>query len=251
MPWASATDSKPHAPGETPREGRAETPVRVLVLGGEPCDHARRRATIAAAAGLGLYEADCAALGGSTPRGPDVVLIQLDPRAPDGEHRLREAREVWKPAPVLVVSESADLEANRDLVRKGARGVIGKDREREQLVTAIRKVTEGEIWLSRGCLSRIVDKMASSTSGLPHLRPARQLAKLTEREHEVVALIAEGLHNRAIAKKLGIADNTVRHHLTAIFAKLGVADRLELAVYALRHRIAASGRRTAAPRRRA
>jgi DNA-binding NarL/FixJ family response regulator len=59
----------------------------------------------------------------------------------------------------------------------------------------------------------------------------------------VVALIAEGLHNRAIAQQLGITENTVRHHLTAVYGKLGVADRLELAVHALRQRAAGRGRK--------
>mgnify|MGYP001040433458 CR=1 FL=1 len=134
--------------------------------------------------------------------------------------------------------------AYRALVRKGARGVVRKHREADHLGTAIRKVSAGEIWLSRGGLSRLVDDMATSADVHPH-PPQRGGAfmSLTEREREVAALIAEGLHNRAIAARLGITENTVRHHLTAIYGKLGVADRLELAVHALRHRTGVRSRK--------
>jgi DNA-binding NarL/FixJ family response regulator len=120
---------------------------------------------------------------------------------------------------------------------------LRRSREAEQLGTAIRKVSDGEIWLSRGCLSRLIDDMAASAGPGTHARAGGALGSLTDREREVVALIAEGMHNRAISQKLGITENTVRHHLTAIYGKLGVADRLELAVFALRQRGGARGRR--------
>jgi DNA-binding NarL/FixJ family response regulator len=167
---------------------------------------------------------------------PDVVVLEVDARRDDAVEAVREATAKWQPAPLLVVTASEDRSRNRMLVRAGARGVVTHSRQAEQLVNALHRVRDGEIWLTRSCLTQLIDEMAASHPLPAHLATAEGLDRLTEREREVVALIAQGMHNKAIASELGITDHTVRHHLTAIFAKLGVADRLELAVYAFRHR---------------
>jgi DNA-binding NarL/FixJ family response regulator len=167
---------------------------------------------------------------------PDVVLLEVDARSEDADTAVREAAAKWRPVPVLVVTASEDRARNRRLVRAGARGVVTSSRQVEQLANALRRVHDGEIWLARGCMSQLIDDMVAADHPMPdHLATPEGLDRLTEREREVVALIAQGMHNKAIAADLGITDHTVRHHLTAIFAKLGVADRLELAVYAFRH----------------
>lgn len=167
---------------------------------------------------------------------PDVVLLEMDARLSSAEATVRELLGKWKPAPLLVLTECEDRACNRRLVRAGARGVVTQSRQNDHLVTALRRVHDGEIWLARGCMSQLIDEMVSADHpSPPHLATSRGLESLTDRERDVVELIARGLHNKAIATELGITDHTVRHHLTAIFAKLGVADRLELAVYAFRH----------------
>lgn len=172
---------------------------------------------------------------------PDVVLLDVDARHDGAAAAVREAVAKWRPAPVLVLTDCEDRPLNRRLVRSGARGVVTRSRQGEQLVSALHRVHDGEIWLGRSCMSQLIDEMAAASRPPAHLATAEGLERLTERERDVVALIAQGMHNKAIAGELGITDHTVRHHLTAIFAKLGVADRLELAVYAFRHRNA--GRR--------
>lgn len=168
---------------------------------------------------------------------PQVVLLGVDANRDDAVDAVREAAAKWRPAPVLALTASEDRSRNRQLVRAGARGVVTESRQAGQLISAIHRVRDGEIWLARTCMSQLIDELAASSEPLPaHLATAEGLDRLTERERDVVALIARGMHNKAIAGELGITDHTVRHHLTAIFAKLGVSDRLELAVYALRHR---------------
>ena len=237
----SAREKRP-GPGEaTSGDAVAGEPLCVLVLASDAGERARLATQIGATRGLASRQDGA---GGDPVRvAPDVVLLLLDPHALDADAVLRDAVERWKPAPVLVLTDSGDDAANRDLVRKGARGVVRRAREAEHLVTALRKVSEGEIWLPRGCLSRLVDDMAGTAGAAAQPRAHGALASLTEREREVVARIAEGMHNRAIAARLGITENTVRHHLTAIYGKLGVADRLELAVFALRHAGGVRGRR--------
>jgi DNA-binding NarL/FixJ family response regulator len=234
VPVASARENDPESTDETPADTGTGTSLRVLVLGADAAERLRLGKEIGATRGL-----SCSELDGTAGPAPDVVLLALDPNEPGADGTMRAAIDAWSPAPILVWSDSDDQQTPLALVRKGARGVVRKHREADHLGTAIRKVSAGEIWLSRGCLSRLIDDMATTADGHPQ-PPHRsgEFSVLTEREREVVALIAEGLHNRAIAQKLGITENTVRHHLTAVFGKLGVADRLELAVYALRHRLA-------------
>ena len=192
----------------------------MLVLGADAAERLQLGAQIGAMRGL-----SCCAFAGTPGRGasspvPDVVLLVLDPDEPGADGVLRAALDAWKPAPILVLSDSDNQQTTLALVRKGARGIVRKHREADYLGTAIRKVSAGEIWLSRGGLSRLIDDMATAADEHPH-PPHRSgmFSTLTEREREVVALIAEGLHNRAIAQQLGITENTVRHHLTAVYGK--------------------------------
>ena len=244
VPVVSARENDPAVTDEMPGDTAAGTSLRVLVLGADAAERLHLGNEIGATRGLSCCEFEGGRGGGASSPVPDVVLLVLDPNVPGADGTLRAAIDAWKPAPVLVWSDGDDQQTALALVRKGARGVVRKHREAEHLGTAIRKVSGGEIWLSRGCLSRLIDDMATTADAQPH-PPHRSgvFSTLTEREREVVALIAEGLHNRAIAQKLGITENTVRHHLTAVYGKLGVADRLELAVYALRQRVAVRGRK--------
>ena len=244
MPMASARENDPECTAETPDDAAAGASLCVLVLGADAAERLQLGAQIGAMRGL-----SCCACAGTPGRGasgpvPDVVLLVLDPDEPGADGVLRAALDAWKPAPILVLSDSDNQQTTLALVRKGARGIVRKHREADYLGTAIRKVSAGEIWLSRGGLSRLIDDMATTADEHPH-PPHRSgmFSTLTEREREVVALIAEGLHNRAIAQRLGITENTVRHHLTAVYGKLGVADRLELAVHALRHRVGGRSRK--------
>jgi len=238
VPVVSARENDPDASDETLGDPAGGASLYVLALGGNAAEREQLGKDIGATPGLSCY-----AFENSPGPAPDVVLLLLDPNEPGADGTLRAAIDAWKPAPILVWSDSDDQQTTLALVRKGARGVVRKHREADHLGTAIRKVSAGEIWLSRGCLSRLIDDMATTAEIHPNLPHRSEVfSALTEREREVVALIAEGLHNRAIARKLGITENTVRHHLTAVFGKLGVADRLELAVYALRHRYAGRNR---------
>jgi DNA-binding NarL/FixJ family response regulator len=213
--------------------------LAVLLIGaGEPVSIATRQLLAGDSGICGIGHALASASEASGPmQHPDVVVLQVDARRDDAVDAVREAAAKWHPAPVLALTASEDRSRNRQLVRAGARGVVTESRQAGQLISAIHRVRDGEIWLARTCMSQLIDELAASSEPLPaHLATAEGLDRLTERERDVVALIARGMHNKAIAGELGITDHTVRHHLTAIFAKLGVSDRLELAVYALRHR---------------
>ena len=132
-------------------------------------------------------------------------------------------------ARLLLVTALTDPDVHRQAVRNGARGIVGKDRSPETLFKAIEKVHEGEVWIER----RMVAEFVAQAAGPGGNRG--RIDSLTRREREVVRLVAEGLKNKQIADRLSVADVTVRHHLTSIFAKLDVADRLSLLVFAFKN----------------
>ena len=212
----------------------AEFPLlTVLVLGGRPMDNAGMRALVSAAEGMRAVDEMSLAtqIDGSDFKRPDVVLLAIDIDDGGADALINAALAQWKPAPILVVASDFDREQAVQLVCAGARGVIDKEQGSHHLAKAIRKVQRGELWLDRVSLSFLVDELAC------HARRPRpvtaRLGLLTVREGEVVTLVTRGLSNKAIARSLNISDNTVRHHLTSIFEKLGVSDRLGLACYAI------------------
>jgi len=193
--------------------------IRVAVVGGLPLYHDATRALLD-------REGFEVAVNGSA----DVVLVDQE----EGPS-IREIRAQYGDARVLVVTANSDHESSAQLVRDGAHGIVSKARTGDHLVAAIRKVHAGEMW---------VDRVVATTLMADLQRPGRRadadrarIASLTARERDVVNLVGEGLQNKAIAERLSISDNTVRHHLTSVFAKLGVTDRLSLVVYAFKHKV--------------
>jgi DNA-binding NarL/FixJ family response regulator len=117
-------------------------------------------------------------------------------------------------------------------------GLVLKEKAAEVLLQAIEKVRAGEVWLDGAMIASVLREMTHTREAQPVNPKSARLALLTEREREVIALVGQGLRNKQVAERLFISETTVRHHLTAIFAKLEVADRLELVIYAYRHGLA-------------
>jgi two-component system, NarL family, nitrate/nitrite response regulator NarL len=164
---------------------------------------------------------------------PDILLLDL--RMPDknGLGVLEEVNFDTLPTRVIVLTAAED---DRDVVRAmrlGARGVVLKESAIDVLVKSIHRVHAGEIWLDSRMTAEMIK--AFSTSSESGARGGKPL--LSEREMEVVQLVAQGFHNKEIGKKLLISEQTVKNHLHNIFDKLGVSDRLELALYAIHHRL--------------
>ena len=116
-------------------------------------------------------------------------------------------------------------------------GVVLKEDAAELLLKAIEKVYKGEAWLDRLTLGNLLWEMSSQEKPTPDPQTKR-ISSLTERERQVINLIAEGLKNRQIAERLFISPTTVTHHLSSIYSKLGVSDRLELVIYAFSNKLA-------------
>lgn len=172
---------------------------------------------------------------------PDIILVDL--KSFSHQVHLESLPELIKSvgkARILLLTDENDSEGNLKAVRLGVMGLVHKNEPAEVLLKAIERVYAGEVWINRAMMARVIDGFwhpARASNNLPD-QQATKIALLTERERETILLIGEGLRNKQIAERLFISEITVRHHLTSIFNKLGVADRLELAIYSYRHGLA-------------
>jgi DNA-binding NarL/FixJ family response regulator len=150
---------------------------------------------------------------------PDIVLLDLKLPGMDGVAVLRPLRAAG--LRVLVLTSATEPSAAAAAVRAGAAGVVYKDIDPAALIRAIRSVHDGNMLLAPGAVGSLVRGSRADT--------------LTAREREVLAGIADGKSNREIARLLRVSEKTVKAHVSAVLAKLGVQDRTQAAVYAVRH----------------
>ena len=176
--------------------------------------------------------ADCAgALAQARALSPDVIVLDLDL---DGTSSLGILADLVKGsgARVLVLSGTRDASQLDAAVLHGARGVVGKDAAADVVLQAIRKLHQGELWLDQGLLGRIFDDMRNPPKRRKADAGADKIASLTAKERQICDLIAAGGGgNKALAQTLFISDHTLRNHLTSIYHKLGVTNRLDLYVF--------------------
>ncbi|HYK90298.1 MAG TPA: response regulator transcription factor [Acidobacteriota bacterium] len=170
---------------------------------------------------------------------PDITLLGVEPDDGQNLDVLPELCSLAEAMSVLVLTGSNDPELHRRAVCLGAIGVLSKDKPAEVLVKAIEKIHAGEAWLDRSMTASVLREMSPRNRARKQDPEEMKIASLTGREREVITLVGEGLKNKQIAERLFISDITVHHHLTSIYSKLEVADRLELLIYAYRNGLAA------------
>ena len=208
----------------------AEAPIRVLVAD----DHAVVREGLRTFLGLqdGIEVVGEAADGEQAVAearrlAPDVVLMDLVMPGLDGVGAMRRLRESLPGARVIVLTSFGDDERLLPAIQAGAAGYLLKDAAPADLARAVRLAHRGEALLDPSVAARLVDALAQP-------RGAAATEPLTPREREVLALVARGFANKRIARELGIAEKTVKTHVGHVLAKLGVADRTQAAVHAVR-----------------
>ncbi len=169
---------------------------------------------------------------------PDILLLDLAmPRLP-GLEVLRELSTTSLETRTILLTAAVEKEQIVEALQVGARGVVSKEAATELLFKAIRTVVGGQYWVGREEVSDLVAALRGLIPTGADERP--RSFGLTRRELEIVAAIVEGCTNRDIAQKFTLSEDTVKHHLTHIFDKLGVSNRLELAMFAVNHRLVAS-----------
>jgi len=164
----------------------------------------------------------------------DVDLVLLDVRMPDGDglQTLRKLREIKPDLPVLMLSGYDNPGFVARSVESGAHGYLVKNIERDDLIDAIRRASGGELIWRREELRR------GSGSATSPRTPVDVELPLTKRESEVLQRVAQGLSNKEIAKVLEISYETVKEHVQHILRKIGVTDRTQAAIWAVRHELA-------------
>jgi two-component system nitrate/nitrite response regulator NarL len=178
---------------------------------------------------------------------PDILLLDLAmPRVP-GIEALRELASANTPVRTILLTASAERPQIIEALQLGARGLVLKESATQVLLKSIAAVMAGSYWVGRESVpdlkQLVLDDAAPEHSAFGY--------GLTRREMQMVTAIVEGSSNREIAQKFNVREDTVKHHLTSIFSKLGVSTRLELALFAIEHRLVARGASTSKARARA
>ena len=169
---------------------------------------------------------------------PEIILLDLDLGGAIALDLIPDLLASASGARIILLTGVRDSAVHRQAVRLGAMGLVLKEKAVEVLFQAIEKVQAGEVWLERSLIANVLGDLTRAREWQPADRERAKHAMLTEREREVIALVGEGLKNQQIAERLYISGTTVRHHLTSIFSKLGLSDRLELLLYAYHHGLA-------------
>jgi len=158
---------------------------------------------------------------------PDVLILDITFRDRSGLELIRELRQENHPVKVIILAGMLDDEQTIETLRLGVQGVLLKSMPARLLLQCIHNVHAGGQWMEKQSLGHAFEKMLKREAG------ARRLATiLTERETEIMCLVAKGLSNREIGERLAIGEGTVKVHVHNIYAKLGIGNRVDLTLYA-------------------
>jgi DNA-binding NarL/FixJ family response regulator len=226
----AATAPKPQAPASVPN------PIKILIADSQAIYRVGIRKIFALEDDLRVVaqaESLGQALAATTRFEPDVVLMEsaLSPN-PTGA-----VAEVLKRAPnakmIIIGSESAE-EDTIEYLRRGVRGIIQRSVAPELLIKCVRKVAEGETWLDNQGVNWVIEAYRNQSTNAASAKPK---GRLTDKELLIVACVTQGMKNKEIAREVGTTEQVVKNYLRKVYDKLGVSDRLELALYCIHHRL--------------
>jgi DNA-binding NarL/FixJ family response regulator len=164
---------------------------------------------------------------------PNVLLLDQALPAAQGREMLRELAAIEPKLRTILVTDGVEDGDLFGALQLGVRGAITRYSNNEIIVRSIRKVMDGEYWISRATVAELVNAVKSL---LAYARDARaRNRKVTPRQQEIIASVIAGHSNKQIAQQFSLSEDTVKRHLTNIFGRLGVANRLELAFFASQH----------------
>jgi two-component system, NarL family, nitrate/nitrite response regulator NarL len=168
---------------------------------------------------------------------PDILLLDLKMPGLDGLTALQKLQNARTKTKVIVLTASEDKNQFVQAMKFGTSGIVLKQTATDLLIKSIRKVHAGEIWLDSHTTAAVMRQFSSPMDSTPLGPRDRERSPLSQREREIVVLVAQGFKNKEMAEKMFISEQTVKNHLHNIFDKLGVSDRLELALYAIHKNI--------------
>ncbi|MCF6465818.1 response regulator [Clostridium sp. Cult2] len=166
---------------------------------------------------------------------PDVILLDINMPNMNGIDVLRRLKDLGVDSNVIMLTIHEDKEYLLETMKIGANGYVLKDSDADSLIKAIRDVNAGKTYIQPSIASMLVEGMGSKDD--ERNKELMKIRLLTKREYEVLTLIAEGLNNKDIADKLYISEKTVKNHVSSIFKKLEVNDRIQAAIFAFKNNI--------------
>jgi two-component system nitrate/nitrite response regulator NarL len=166
---------------------------------------------------------------------PALVLLDLHMPGISGREAVQLITEEAPDTRVVMLTVSENTEDLVDCLRAGAHGYLLKNIDADYLVQSVRRAVEGEAVMSRQLTTRLMQNLRDTAK--PKEAPAVSPDKLTPREREIIAFLAKGSSNKEIARSLDVAESTVKIHVQGILKKLGVASRVQAAVYAIEHEL--------------
>ncbi len=164
---------------------------------------------------------------------PDVTLLELNLVGQSEFEIVPCLVKVSERSRFILVTGISDSQVLQKAVEDGVMGVVFKTQPPETLIKSIQKVHAGEVWLERSMIANVLNRRSRNQTPIDPEKDS--IAQLSEREKQIIQLIGLGYKNMKISSQLCISETTVRHHLTSIYSKLGVTDRLELLVFAHRN----------------
>jgi DNA-binding NarL/FixJ family response regulator len=173
--------------------------------------------TIAAAV---KFPADVILLEAAITANPPEAVSELMKRAPS--------------AKIIVVLVEPDEEDTVDLLRRGVRGIVSRSISPDLLVRCVRKVAQGETWLDNRGVNWVLEAYRSQAA---HLTSPRPKQKISDKELLIISCVTQGMRNKEIAREIGTTEQVIKNYLRKVYDKLGVSDRLELALYCIHHRL--------------
>jgi DNA-binding NarL/FixJ family response regulator len=164
---------------------------------------------------------------------PDVVLME-SAISPNPAGAVAEVQKRAPNAKLIIIAGESDEDDTVEYLRRGVRGLIKRSVAPELLIKCVRKVAEGETWLDNQGVNWVIEAYRSQTS---HPGAAKPKGRLTDKELLIVACVTQGMKNKEIATEVGTTEQVVKNYLRKVYDKLGVSDRLELALYCIHHRL--------------
>jgi DNA-binding NarL/FixJ family response regulator len=166
---------------------------------------------------------------------PDIILLKLDPLSSIGLEIIRKLCNASSCSRVILLARPDEAQVLINAVQEGVLGIVLKTQPSEILIKAINKVHAGEVWIERSMIANLLSGLTNAQRLITQDPQTESIAQLSSRERLVIQQIGKGMKNYQIAKQLCLSETTIRHHLTSIYGKLGVTDRLELLVFAHRN----------------
>ena len=174
---------------------------------------------------------------------PNIILLGWPASSPGSQKIFGSIQDAKLTTRIIMLTTDDGKEDFVEAVKQGCCGMVAKHTSTELLLKSIRKVHAGEFWLDRATTAEVIRRLATRKGASPsgntssRLGVREQSSALSQREREIVALVAQGFKNKEMAERMFISEQTVKNHLHNIFDKLGVSDRLELALYAIHHNL--------------